>query len=323
MSRATLVALACCACSSAQPPAAPMHVMTAACSSPKFAANALALVRSVYESSTRTGPVHVHVIHDDAKPIHEELIRPLETLLAAGSLSARRLRASFYVTSARTVNANNRNQRFASCASTRLLIGRDFPALDAVLYIDADVYVDGDLWELWRLLGEYNRTQWLSLAQESESATGWYARWPQHHAHAFEPHGLNSGVMLVNLTRWRERDFTGFVLGYDWKAMPSELPDQDLLNVYFRTRREEMYVLPCRWNMRTDSDCAVAEPFPGGIWHGKADLFWNRLDGRINTTVSPRWEAVKHWLGHHSTEQDGSRRRGPHARNRTRGATAR
>ena len=45
-------------------------------------------------SSTRTGPVHVHVIHDDAKPIHEGLIRPLETLLAAGSLSARRLRAS-------------------------------------------------------------------------------------------------------------------------------------------------------------------------------------------------------------------------------------
>ena len=318
--RSLVALITCCSCLSAQPLIAPMHVMTAACSSPKFAANALALIRSIYESSTtRTGPVHVHVIHDDAKPIHEGLIRPLETLLAAGSLSARRLRASFYVTSARTVNANNRNQRFASCASTRLLIGRDVPALDAVLYIDADVYVDGDLWEVWRLLALYNRTQWLSLAQESETHTGWYARWPQHQAHAFEPNGLNSGVMLVNLTRWRERDFTGFVLNYDWKAMPSELPDQDLLNVYFRTRREEMYVLPCRWNMRTDSDCAVSEP---GIWHGKADFFWNKLDGRINTSIATRWEAVKHWLGHHSTEQDGSRRRGAHARNRTRGANA-
>lgn len=115
-----------------------LHLFTTSCHSQRYAANALAMIRSVYDGpTTRRGPVHVHVWHDNATAVQQGLIRPIRGLFAHGLLQRERMRVTFALT---TVPEHMR-YRFKVCATARLLIGKDHPHISTAIYIDSDSYV--------------------------------------------------------------------------------------------------------------------------------------------------------------------------------------
>lgn len=164
---------------------------------------------------------------------------------------------------------------FKPCASQRLFLPSMLPEEDAVIYVDADVLFLRPIEELWRLFGSMNSSQLAALAPESEDyATNWYRRFARHPF--YQPLGVNSGVMLMNLTRMRE---------FRWELRLSPLlhmygrditwGDQDLLNILFSTHPELLLLFPCRWNYRPDhcmygAYCAVGAP---AVVHGSRKAF--------------------------------------------------
>jgi lipopolysaccharide biosynthesis glycosyltransferase len=103
------------------------------------------------------------------------------------------------------------------------------PSIEKILYLDSDIIICSDIQELWSLpLGDsyigaapepYNRRQREPLGF---SSTDFY---------------VNSGVMLVNLKRWRADQVLPRLL--DFAEKNQEIiysPDQDIINSVFRGR---------------------------------------------------------------------------------------
>ncbi|KAJ8379103.1 hypothetical protein AAFF_G00231080 [Aldrovandia affinis] len=98
--------------------------------------------------------------------------------------------------------------------------------------------------DIWRLLHEFNSTQLAAMAPEHEiPKNGWYSRFAQHPFYGVT--GVNSGVMLMNLTRMRGTLFKNSMgpNGLLWEDLLQPLyhkyknhitlGDQDLLNIIF------------------------------------------------------------------------------------------
>ncbi|KAL1478708.1 hypothetical protein MTO96_034902 [Rhipicephalus appendiculatus] len=92
---------------------------------------------------------------------------------------------------------------FKPCATQRLFLPSMLPDVDAVIYVDADVLFLSPIEELWKHFTAMNSLHLAALAPESEDyATNWYRRFARHPF--YQPLGVNSGVMLMNLTRMRK-----------------------------------------------------------------------------------------------------------------------
>lgn len=78
--------------------------------------------------------------------------------------------------------------------------------VDSLLYVDTDVLFLRPIDDIWQLLREFNSTQLAAMAPEHEiPKIGWYSRFARHPFYGTT--GLNSGVMLMNLTRIRRAQF--------------------------------------------------------------------------------------------------------------------
>ena len=64
--------------------------------------------------------------------------------------------------------------------------------------------------------------------------------------------GINSGVILMNLTRLRHFNLEQLSFEY-YVKYKSEIRagDQDILNAMFHFHSEKLYVLPCHYNYRS------------------------------------------------------------------------
>lgn len=259
----------------------PLHVFTVACERKLYAANALALARSLYEHSPRDRLLHLHILHDGSNEIATYLVEPLTRM--THYIDGNHVRLFFHVLHV----PEQMKTQFKVCATARLMVARAFPTLASAVYIDSDAYVTGNLFDLADLMQHWTATQWMGMAQESEDFSGYYAR--KDKAWSWRPQGLNSGVFVTNLTRWRQRKFTEYALSYDWDKQPSHLGDQDLFNLYFQQHRSEMALLPCNWNIRTDSHCNLNST-ARGVYHGNRARFW--------TGGSGLWASLRMWMGH-------------------------
>ncbi|KAM7286705.1 glucoside xylosyltransferase 1 [Ixodes scapularis] len=131
-----------------------------------------------------------------------------------------------------------------------------------------------------------NDSQLAALVPESEDyATNWYRRFARHPF--FEPLGVNSGVMLMNLTRMR---------AFGWESLMGPLltkyerniswGDQDLINIVFHDHPGKLLVLSCKWNFRTDH-CMYGPNCLGAtaaLLHGNRNVF--------QTSKEPAFRAV-------------------------------
>ena len=86
----------------------------------------------------------------------------------------------------------------------------------------------------------------------------------------YQPFGVNAGVLLLNLTRMRSSGFVAFALNY---TKYSRLGDQDILNEWLESRREQAYILPCELNRRTDSRCDAPMHAEPAVLHGNRAAF--------------------------------------------------
>lgn len=164
---------------------------------------------------------------------------------------------------------------FKPCATQRLFLPSMLPDVDAVIYVDADVLFLSPIEELWKHFATMNSSHLAALAPESEDyATNWYRRFARHPF--YQPLGVNSGVMLMNLTRMRE---------FGWEKRLGPLlqkysrdiswGDQDLLNILFSAHPERLLLFPCRWNYRTDHCMygAYCTAGPPAVIHGSRRAF--------------------------------------------------
>ncbi|XP_030425317.1 glucoside xylosyltransferase 2 isoform X1 [Gopherus evgoodei] len=161
--------------------------------------------------------------------------------------------------------------------------------VDSLLYVDTDVLFLRPIDDIWRFLKEFNSTQLAAMAPEHEiPKIGWYSRFARHPYYGTT--GVNSGVMLMNLTRIRNTQFKNSMIpaGLMWEEMLYPLyqkyknyitwGDQDLLNIIFYFNPECLYVFPCQWNYRPDhcmygSNCKGAEEEGISVLHGNRGVY--------------------------------------------------
>ncbi|OCT83443.1 hypothetical protein XELAEV_18025985mg [Xenopus laevis] len=186
-------------------------------------------------------------------------------------------------------NTQEWKKLFKPCAAQRLFLPMLLQDVDSLLYVDTDVLFLRPLDHVWAFLRRFNDTQLAAMAPEHEiSKIGWYSRFARHPFYGTT--GVNSGVMLMNLTRIRNQHFKNNMIpaGLTWEEMLHPLyqkyknyitwGDQDLLNIIFYFNPEMLYVFPCHWNYRPDhcmygSNCKAAEEEGVSILHGNRGVY--------------------------------------------------
>ncbi|CAH0390577.1 unnamed protein product [Bemisia tabaci] len=167
---------------------------------------------------------------------------------------------------------------FKLCASQRLFFPDLLPHIDSLLYVDTDTLFLTPLTNIWKHFSLMNSTQLAALAPEGEDENvGWYNRFAQH------PYpgrlGLNSGVMLMNLTRMRTMGWTKYLAPiYEEFKHKLTWGDQDIINIIFSYHPECLYMYPCSYNFRSDhciytSICLDAEENGINVMHGSRGAF--------------------------------------------------
>ncbi|KAM3609749.1 uncharacterized protein V6R79_019772 [Siganus canaliculatus] len=186
-------------------------------------------------------------------------------------------------------NAKEWKKLFKPCASQRLFLPLILKEVDSLLYVDTDILFLQPVEDIWVLLSQFNSSQLAAMAPEHEEPRiGWYNRFARHPYYGKT--GINSGVMLMNMTRLRNKffknDMTTVALKWEEILMPLlqkyklniTWGDQDLLNIIFHHNPESLYVFPCLWNYRPDhciygSNCLQAEQEGVFILHGNRGVY--------------------------------------------------
>lgn len=182
---------------------AALNVFTTACGPKRIMIQALGLVRSVRETSARPAqPVHLHVLHDgdtNARGLLSRLVR-----MSAHGLLPHLFVSGHQFNSTEGSDCERLSRNFGQCAALRLCIplSRKFTHMTSAIYLDGDTLVRRDLRELVSLADGFNSTQWLGMARECPTRC-WYTRKAEGEQKRIFDTGLNTGVMLFRLDRWR------------------------------------------------------------------------------------------------------------------------
>ncbi|XP_063730186.1 glucoside xylosyltransferase 1-like isoform X2 [Eleginops maclovinus] len=188
-------------------------------------------------------------------------------------------------------NAKEWKKLFKPCASQRLFLPLILKEVDSLLYVDTDIIFLQPVEDIWDLLSKFDSSHLAAMAPEHEEPRiGWYNRFARHPYYGKT--GINSGVMLMNMTRLREKSFKNDMTTVPLKWGEILMPllqkyklnitwgDQDLLNIIFHHNSESLYVFPCQWNYRPDhciygSNCQQADQEGVFILHGNRGVYHN------------------------------------------------
>ncbi|KAM3859083.1 glucoside xylosyltransferase 1-like [Diretmus argenteus] len=200
-----------------------------------------------------------------------------------------RFNYSVYSISFPRENAAEWKKLFKPCASQRLFLPLILKDVDSLVYVDSDILFLQPVDRLWAFLSQFNSSQLVAMAPEHEEPRiAWYNRFARHPFYGRT--GVNSGVMLMNMTRMRntyfKNDMTSVHLRWEELLMPLlqkyklniTWGDQDLLNIIFHHNPECLLEFPCQWNYRPDhciygSNCASAEENGVYILHGNRGVY--------------------------------------------------
>ncbi|CAN8019834.1 unnamed protein product [Ixodes persulcatus] len=135
------------------------------------------------------------------------------------------------------------------CNFQRIFLPSLLPHKDAVLYVDSDVVFVHPVEDLWRYFGQMNDQHLTLMVSDVEdtSLDPYFNR--TRNMPRYKRYGLNSGVMLMNLTRMRDFGLEAVLMGlFDKYQNDLVYRDQDLLNVVFHVHPERVLLGACRWN---------------------------------------------------------------------------
>ncbi|KAK9814226.1 hypothetical protein WJX72_002580 [[Myrmecia] bisecta] len=191
---------------------------------------------------------HVHILTNGiVTPEHVAFLQP-----------ASRFRVSIHGTYEHSAGL------FRECASERLYL-HEHPALlyvKKMIYIDTDVIWLDDAAKLAQWFDSVHPERIYGLAEETlPPQTGWYLNGRAGDLPFWGRSGLNSGIMAVNADLLRMSTFSSArdeIIAY-WgnEKQLLTLGDQDVLNVYFHDRPEEVAIMPCGFNFRHDCGCQL------------------------------------------------------------------
>ncbi|XP_052065869.1 glucoside xylosyltransferase 1-like isoform X2 [Mytilus californianus] len=151
--------------------------------------------------------------------------------------------------------------------------------VDSLLYVDTDILFLRPVDDIWRFFDQFNSAQLAALVPEHEDKAASNYRFARHPYYGES--GLNSGVLLMNLTRIRKSTWIDSMVKYYIQYKPIiRYGDQDLLNIYFYHHIDELYVYSCEWNYRTDhcvnkSICKDIERNGVSVLHGSRRVMQN------------------------------------------------
>jgi lipopolysaccharide biosynthesis glycosyltransferase len=237
----------------------------------------------------------LHITHDGSAAIREHLLCKLGTLVTKGVIEKERFR----ITASVTTNPKDLNDLFGQCATARFTLPDEHPTWDALIYLDVDTLVMEDIGNLWHEFSKFDSSQWCALAEEQEhnhdwksGHDNWYVQKRRHYdSKRLQPYknGMNSGVLLWNLTRYRAGSTRPNFVDYATDMLRTRtkdfwMPDQDALNTYFRMHPTELYTIPCRWNYRLDSFCYEKnDHFHSGSCPCGVDCVINSVPGYVGS----------------------------------------
>lgn len=127
-------------------------------------------------------------------------------------------------------------------AYIRLYLGECLKQIDKVLYLDCDVIVNGALCELWNMdISDY------AVAGVRDRIND-YIRVYNRLDYPMSEGYINSGMMLINLKKWREDDFfkKAQQLACEKGASVLKNHDQDIINAIYHG---QILMLPFRYNL--------------------------------------------------------------------------
>lgn len=178
---------------------------------------------------------------------------------------------------------------FKPCAAQRLFLPSVLKHLDSVLYMDTDTLFLAPLSDVWQHFGKMNYSQMAALAPEHEDPnTGWYNRFARHPFYG--KLGVNSGVMLMNLTRMRQFGWEQYLLPiYKEFKLKITWGDQDIINIIFHYHPERLYIYSCRYNYRSDH-CMYMSVCDDAIKNGVAVVHGSR--GSFHSDKQPTFRAI-------------------------------
>ncbi|XP_040216932.1 glucoside xylosyltransferase 2 [Rana temporaria] len=257
-----------------------MHLAVVACG--ERVEETVTMLKSAVLFSVKKLRFHIFA-EDELKPEFERKLREWPRQLS------RKFEHKIYPITFSVGNAQEWKKLFKPCAAQRLFLPLILQDVDSLLYVDTDVLFLRPLDDIWAFLKKFNETQLAAMAPEHEvPKIGWYSRFARHPFYGTT--GVNSGVMLMNLTRIRKQQFKNNMIpaGLTWEEMLHPLyqkyknyitwGDQDLLNIIFSFNPENLYVFPCQWNYRPDhcmygSNCKSAEEDGVSILHGNRGVY--------------------------------------------------
>ncbi|KAL0967184.1 hypothetical protein UPYG_G00248840 [Umbra pygmaea] len=257
-----------------------MHLAVVACG--QRLEETLAMLKSAVMFSIK--PLCLHIFSDDQ--LRPSFVQSLE--LWPGPFRSR-FNYTMYPITFPHQNAGEWKKLFKPCASQRLFLPLILKDVDSLVYVDSDILFLQPVDALWALLARFNATQLAAMAPEHEEPRiAWYNRFARHPYYGRT--GINSGVMLMNVSRIRAKFFKNDMtsVGLKWEELLMPLlqkyklnitwGDQDLLNIIFHHNPECLLEVPCHWNYRPDhciygSNCAPAEKEGVFILHGNRGVY--------------------------------------------------
>lgn len=154
----------------------------------------------------------------------------------------------------------------------RLFIPNLLKNVDRIIYLDADVMVNCDLTELWKL--DLQGKQLAAVADEGIKSGAYYS-WPVLQGLLSKEQYFNSGVLLMDLKQIRQgvnlwKEFQRLYQQIFEDDSDGKMPDQDILNLIFK---DKTYYLAEKWNTITRNERAKNAKLKPAIYHFAGDKY--------------------------------------------------
>ena len=195
----------------------------------------------------------------------------------------------------------------SAIAFSRLYLAELFPDLDWIVTCDADVLFRGDIAELWAL-----RDDTVSFIAHKDCPLP-PNPYTQEHFDWYRKHGLKikdwesyfaDGMGLVNLKRWREKNYQAEFerLAKKYNDWPS--PDMMIINYVLQ---DDKRLLPVEWDCFSGDENADVDWSKSGAVHFVEDPPWNRYKiTHLASDLVEEWWSVANenniempWCGYH------------------------
>ena len=208
------------------------------------------MVASLAEHFDPERDLVIHIISNDATAEHREQVR--QSIRLAGADPGRVQLHWLSIDSALVEDIHRREERFSPDVYVRLFAPSLLPeSCERVVYLDCDLVVLADISKLYDAAGDnpavLHAVHDLAVPLVS-SESGVF----DYQARGIPPDTryFNSGVMVINLKKWRERDLTPPMLSYA-RANGSQIHwvDQGVLNAFLH---HDWVPLDARWNQQTN-----------------------------------------------------------------------